>query len=301
MTKLADAVRSIAPHCNAAYLDGFDACAAAFDKYEINANPLRQSHFLGQFLGETDGGVILTESGNYTHAARIMAIFGVGRHSAAITQSEAEKIVALPMPQREKVLFERVYGAGNPHKMNELGNRPGDGWPFRGTGPIQSTGRGAAKAWADKLGMAMQDDQLWMLDPKIIFMPSLFEWDAGKLNAFADRNDGRHIRRIINGGYNGLQDCEDWQAKAYAALRDPAVHAEQPWQQAQPDPSMSAIQNSLNLLGYVPKLTMDGRFGPATKTAVRWYQTLANLPVDGIPGPVTVTSMNLRFATKRAA
>ena len=243
----------------------------------------------------------MQESGAYKTVGRLMQIFGVGRHSAAITQDEAEKIIALPMPRREIVLFERVYGAGNPHKMNELGNRPGDGWPFRGTGPIQSTGRAAAKAWADKLGIAMKDDQLWMLDPKIIFMPSLFEWASGKLNGFADLNDGRHIRRVINGGYNGLQDCLDWQEKAYAALRDPAKHAEAPWQQAQPDPSISAIQNSLNLLGYAPKLTMDGRLGPATKAAVEWYQNIAGLPVDGIPGPVTVTSMNLRFATKRAA
>lgn len=301
MTALRDAVLHIAPHCSPVYLAGLEA--TDFAASGISASPMRMSQFLGQFLGETGGGVVLQESGNYTHASRIMAIFGVGRHSAAVTQAEAERIVAMPMPAREKAIFERVYGSGNPHKMAELGNRPGDGWPFRGTGPLQSTGRGAAKRWGDKLGIAVGADQLWMLEPKVVFAPSIFEWTAGNLNAFADRGDLRHIRRVINGGYNGLADCEEWQAKAWAALRDPANdnHPEKLWAAVQPDPSVSSIQNSLNLIGYTPKLTLDGRYGPATKKAVAWFQEIAGVRADGIAGPVTMTALNLRFATKRAA
>lgn len=298
--KIIEAVKEIAPRCNALYLNGLETAAADLERYGVTANYLRQSHFLGQFLGETGGGTVLQESGNYTHASRVMAIFGVGHHSAAITEDEAERIVGLPMPDREKVLFERVYGAGNPHKMNELGNRPGDGWPMRGTGPLQSTGRGAAKAWGDRLGIVVKNDQLWMLDPKIIFLPSLYEWDQGKLNVFADRNDGSHIRRVINGGYNGLAECEAWQEKAYEILRHPD-HAPEPWLAAQPDPQISSLQNSLNLLGYKPALSPDGRRGPKTKDAIRWFQELAHLKVDGIAGPVTVAAINLRFSTKRAA
>lgn len=296
--KMADAVRTIAPHCNSAYLAGLDAADTAFQQYGLTT-PLRQSHFLGQFLGETGGGVVLQESGAYTHADRLMQIFGVGRHSAAITQSEAERIVALPMPYREKVLFERVYGAGNPHKMNELGNRPGDGWPFRGTGPVQSTGRAAAKAWADKIGIGMRDDQLWMLEPKIIFMPSLFEWDRGKLNILADQNDGHHIRRVINGGYNGLAECEAWQAKAWTVLRDPKQPAEV-WAAASVSSATAKLQQALNALGYTPKLVEDGRRGPATVAAIKWFQGLHGLTADGVAGPVTLGALNQVMATTRA-
>jgi putative chitinase len=293
MSRIGDVVRQLAPHCNAIYLTGLDT--ADFDKSGI-VTPLRQSHFLGQFLGETNG-VVLQESGDYTHADRLFAIFGVGHHSAAITMDQAERLVALPMPQKEKAIFERVYGAGNPHKMNELGNRPGDGWPFRGTGPLQSTGRGSAKAWADKLGIAMANDQLWMLDPKIVFAPSLFEWDAGKLNQFADQNDGHHITRVINGGYNGLADRLAWQEKAYALLRDPAVHPAEAWQAGSMSPTTLKLQQALNMLGYIPKLTPDGKRGPATIAATIWFQELAHLtPVDGIAGPVTVAAINLRIA-----
>ena len=301
MSHLREVVRQIAPSCKTIYLDGLDvASATAFEQNAINT-PVRQAVFLGQFLGETGGGTVLQESGNYTHASRIMTIFGVGRHSAAITESEAEQIVAMPMPRREQVLFERVYGAGNPHKAAELGNRPGDGWPFRGTGVLQSTGRGSAKRWADKLGIALKDDQLWMLDPKIVYLPAVFEWSAGNLNVYADKGDDRHVRRVINGGYNGYEDCEAWKEKAWTVLRDGTNHPAELWAATVPDTSLSAIQNSLNLLGYTPKLKVDGRFGPATKAAVKWFQEIAGVRVDGIPGPVTVTALNLKFATKRAA
>jgi len=297
--KIIDAVRELAPHCNAAYLAGFDAGDQLLANAGIST-VLRQAHFLGQWGGETDGGVVLYESGNYVHAERIMAIFGAGHHSAAIQEDEAERIAAMPMPAKEKYLFERVYGAGNPHMMNELGNRPGDGWPFRGTGFLQSTGRGAAKQWGDKLGVDFCSNTALMVDPKYILQPAIFEWTAGGLNRFADVNDLRHIRRVINGGYNGLADCEAWFEKFYAALKDDS-HPAESWQAGDPNPSVSAIQNSLNLIGYQPALDCDGRYGPATKAAVKWFQGVAGIAQDGIAGPVTVTALNLRFATVRGS
>lgn len=298
MSRLAEAIKQAAPSCKPIYLDAF-ANDNELRAAGIIGSPLRESHFLGQFLGETGGGSVLQENLTYSTVDRLMKIFGAGHHSAAISQAEAEHIIALPAARRGPVIGERVYGAGNAHKMAELGNRPGDGYAFRGIGPLQSTGRGAAKRWGDKLGIDFQSNVLLMLDPRYVLKPSLFEWDAGKCNVAADRDDGRVIRRFINGGYNGLADCEAWQDKLYKILRDPEKHADEPWKEALASPTTSQLQNSLNLLGFRPVLTLDGRYGPRTKDAVRWFQTVNGLKVDGIAGPATMTVINLRFSTKR--
>ena len=74
---------------------------------------------------------------NYS-AARLVEVFGVNRHSAAITMTEA-----LRLARDEEAIAERVYGLGNPRKAAELGNtQPGDGFQYRGNGVLQTTGRG---------------------------------------------------------------------------------------------------------------------------------------------------------------
>jgi len=73
---------------------------------------------------------------NYS-AERLMQIFGVGRHSAAVTPAEAERLA-----HDERAIAERVYGLGNPRKALELGNKEqGDGFRYRGCGLMQTTGR----------------------------------------------------------------------------------------------------------------------------------------------------------------
>lgn len=68
----------------------------------------------------------------------MVEIFGVGRHFAAVTASEAARLAGHP-----EAIAERVYGLGNPRKARELGNtEPGDGFRYRGDGVLQTTGRG---------------------------------------------------------------------------------------------------------------------------------------------------------------
>ncbi|MDR2888681.1 MAG: peptidoglycan-binding protein [Lachnospiraceae bacterium] len=54
---------------------------------------------------------------------------------------------------------------------------------------------------------------------------------------------------------------------------------------------VATMQEFLNMIGYsypaIPKLTVDGAFGPATQTAVRAFQRQFGLSQDGIIGPQT--------------
>lgn len=289
MSKLAEAIQHVAPKCNVVYLDGFRNNVGAFDQYAVNT-PMREAQFAAQFLVETGGGTLLQESGNYKTAARIVEIFGPGKHSARIGLEEAKGLVGKP-----EALFERAYGLGNPHKALELGNaKPGDGYYFRGIGPIQSTGRAAAKRWGDACGVSFEDDVLRMLAPQFVMLPPLMEWKAGKLNDFADRHDLVHIRRVINGGYNGLADCEKWFDVIWPLLKSADAPAEA-WLAAVPDSTTKQIQLMLNQLGASPVLRIDGKNGPATKAAVKWFQGLNEIKADGIAGLVTVQTMRLRL------
>jgi lysozyme len=47
------------------------------------------------------------------------------------------------------------------------------------------------------------------------------------------------------------------------------------------------LQTALNKLGYQPTLVLDGEYGPATKAAVKWFQTQNHLLADGINSATT--------------
>lgn len=173
--------------------------------------PLRLVHLLATFAAET-GLTVLWESGSYS-AQGIMRVFGVGKHSAKITIGEASQIASLPVEERTKVLFERVYGiGGNPRKARELGNTEyGDGWKYRGLGLNQMTGRWAHENAAKEIGCRVDE----LAKPINCIHMALVEWDEKSLNDYADRDDAVSIRKLINAGslkvpvsrINGLPDA----------------------------------------------------------------------------------------------
>lgn len=57
------------------------------------------------------------------------------------------------------------------------------------------------------------------------------------------------------------------------------------------------LQRALNGLSGRNALDLDGRFGPATATAVRDFQRASNIPVDGIVGPQTYFAFGPRMSS----
>lgn len=276
-----DIVRKVAPNCHPNYVAGIRNGGAMLDAYGITT-PLRMAHFLAQFVGhETMGGTVLRESGNY-RAARILEIFGVGKHSAAVTKAEAAKL-AMNGP----ALFDRVYGVGNPKKSAELGNlRPGDGWLFRGGGLPQLTGGSAYRSY----GFGSNPDEVTSAERCLEV--ALRVWKAKNCNALADRNDIRAITKAINGGYNGYDDRVKWFNKIWPLVRESDGPAES-WKVAEASESTKLLQRQLVALGY--DLKVDGRVGPKTTEAIIAFQRANGLRVDGIAGKVTVATIEARL------
>lgn len=156
-------------------------------------------HFLAQIAHESGGFGILWEDMKNYRPERIVEIFGAGIHSAKVTPIEARKLAG-----RAEALAERVYGLGNPKKAKELGNRDrGDGFKYRGYGPMQVTGRADHERLLG--GQAT---------PYAALRAAFREWDEKKCNELAARDDIKAITKRINGGYNGLDDRRAYLAKA---------------------------------------------------------------------------------------
>lgn len=291
-TSVIDTVNRIAPQARANYLEAIRQGGPLFEQHGITT-PLRVAHFLAQALHETGGFTILRENMNYS-APRLLEIFGANRHSAAVTAAEAARLAGHP-----EDIAERVYGLGNRRKARELGNtQPGDGFRYRGNGILQMTGRGAHRRMGEACDVDFENTPDLATMPEHALKPALHEWTRGGLNAFADRNDIRTITLRINGGLNGFSDREEWFAKAWRLLKTDSQSGES-WEAGDHDDEVKWLQDALNDLGADPKLVVDGRYGPATRRAVKIFQAAAGLVADGIAGPVTEAAIKVRLNSLR--
>lgn len=183
-----------------------------FHMYELDS-ALEIAHFMAQISHECMAGQIVRENMNY-RAPRIMQIFGVGKHSAAVTESEAEYLAGRPME-----LAERVYGLGNPKKAKELGNtKPGDGYKYRGGGMLQLTGGGNYAKRGEAIGYDLYDHPEQLENPTISFMVAAAEFVSLSRSGrtaleWAALDNVRNVTLAINGGTNGLADRMVWLRK----------------------------------------------------------------------------------------
>lgn len=95
---------------------------------------------------------------------------------------------------------------------NRLGNgnvASGDGWKYRGRGPIQVTGKfnytECSKFLFNDLRL-VQNPDLILTDRKICIMSACWFWSKNNLNKFCDKKDIVGMTKRVNGGTNGLSD-----------------------------------------------------------------------------------------------
>lgn len=284
-------IKKVAPRAKPEYIQALQQGGALFKQASINTK-LRYAHFLAQILHESGGLTVTFENMNY-RAPRIMEIFGVGRHSAAVTKAEAKSLAGHPYE-----LAERVYGIGNPRKAKELGNiKAGDGYKYRGGGILQTTGGSSYKIFGDKCGVDFYNHPEFVCTAEHALKPAIYEWIAKGCNAAADKNDIGSVTRKINGGTNGLSDRKAWFNKIWPLLdNDPAPA----WAKAKSDVKVAQLQKNLIDLGVAtPDLEADGKLGPETEQSVKNFQSKNKLGVDGDLGPVTVASIDQKLNTVR--
>src|SRR5215475_2422771 len=92
-----------------------------------------------------------------------------------------------------------------------LGNtEPGDGFRYRGRGPIQITGRANYGKYGDLLEVDLVGNPDLAATPQFAFSTAGLFWKMNGLNELADKQDFTRITRRINGGLTGLADRQKY-------------------------------------------------------------------------------------------
>lgn len=167
---------------------------AARDYFKMTNS--QAAHFFGQCAHESGGFKVFSENLNYS-ADGLTKIFKKYFPSLAAAQPYARK------PEK---IANKVYA-------NRMGNGPessGDGWKYRGRGPIQLTGKDNYTAFSQSIS---RPDVL--TNPDVVASELAFEsalWFFSKNNLFAIADKGvtdaviTQVTKKVNGGTHGLDD-----------------------------------------------------------------------------------------------
>jgi putative chitinase len=168
-----------------------DALDSAMRRFEIDT-PSRMAAFAAQLAHESGQLQRWTENLNYRWA-RLRQVF------PKYFTSDAQAQAFDRQPER---IANRVYAS-------RMGNGPeasGDGWRYRGRGPIQLTGRDNYRACGSAIAVDLEGDPDLLATPGPGCLAAAWFWARNGLNALADAGDFVTITRRINGGLNGLAE-----------------------------------------------------------------------------------------------
>lgn len=191
------------------------ALTLAAAEFEIAGKGIH--HWLAQCCHECMGFIVFEENLNYS--AQALARVWPSRYGIRDASGN-------PDPNRPNELAHRLHrkpdAIANDCYANRMGNgdpASGDGWRYRGRGPIQITGRDMYARSGDTLGLDL------VSDPELVLNPIVGARVAGWVFAveksclpLAAADNIEAITRRINGGLNGLDDRVAWLRKARLIL-----------------------------------------------------------------------------------
>ena len=171
-----------------AWVDSLNDILPQYDINTVN----RVAAFLAQCGHESAGFTVLSENLNYG-AAGLKTVFG----------KYFKTVDPLQYERKPEKIANRVYA----NRMGNGNEASGDGWKYRGRGPIQLTGKNNYIAFSADMGVDVTSSpDMVSMNKKIALLSAIWFWDKNKLNAMADKGDMVSMTKRINGGTNGLID-----------------------------------------------------------------------------------------------
>ena len=161
--------------------------------YNINT-PNRLAHFLAQCGHESNNFKAVIENLNYSEEG-LLKIF----------PKYFDKNTAKSYARRPEMIANMVYGG----RMGNGDKNSGDGYKFSGKGYIQLTGKTNYKSFGDYIGVDL------ITNPSLVatkYALSSAAWYFEKRKLWQVCDEGieletiKKVTKLVNGGYNGLED-----------------------------------------------------------------------------------------------
>lgn len=212
-------LQKMAPALSSATADRWLPCLnKAMTRYLIST-PAQQACWLAQVLHESGNLSATVENLNYRPQV-LMQLF-----RGHFTPGQAAALGFVPGVQKaaQQQIANTVYA-------NRYGNgdvASGDGWKYRGRGPMQLTFKDNYHACGSALGLDLLNHPELLEQPENGALAAAWFWHAGNkfghsLNSLADAGEYTAISKAINGGVNGLQERLNLTHDALNALGVPA-------------------------------------------------------------------------------
>ena len=166
-----------------------DPLNKAFEKYSIT-DINEKAMFLAQTTHESNDYKRLEESFNYS-PERLFEVF----KKRVGTLENAKKLCL----QGAKEIADFVYGG-------RLGNAKDEGYTYRGRGIIQLTGKNNYEYYGKKINIDLVNNPDLAKESNAAIEIALLFWQEKKCGLYAKLRDVKTVTKLINGGYNGLDD-----------------------------------------------------------------------------------------------
>ncbi|WP_300369890.1 glycoside hydrolase family 19 protein [Brachyspira sp.] len=163
----------------------------AFDKYNIT-DTKEAAMFLAQTTHESNDYKRLEESFMYT-PKRLFDVF-----KKRVGSLENAKKLCL---QGAEAIANFVYGG-----RKDLGNAEDEGYKYRGRGIIQLTGKNNYKNYGKKINADLVNNPDLAKEENNAIEIALLFWREKGCGLLASQGDVKGVTKLINGGYNGLED-----------------------------------------------------------------------------------------------
>jgi putative chitinase len=174
----------------------YEAMVVQLPQFEVTSAK-RVAAFVAQCAHESADFTVLSENLNYS-ADALNKLFG--KYFASAGRDAA------PYHRKPEMIANIIYA----NRMGNGDTASGEGYKFRGRGPIQLTGKSNYQKFASDF---FEDPETVIDDPDLVtddvptsLYSALWFWNKNNLNKFADTSDIKGMTKVINGGYLGLDE-----------------------------------------------------------------------------------------------